>query len=233
MSVVGEYVRGYWDHSERVDLVWDQYFKESFKAQARGERGKGIRFRVDADTRLPSNWRGFLRNSDNKVELFNYMSKSLAAMEIPDGRELIATYGRGVICTKEQATDDLEECGEEEADTRLLLHAADAARKGFKRIMIRTVDSDVVAVAASKLDTLNVKLWLAIGKGAIKNTYPLNCLFFRTSKKPIALPVFHAFTGCDTVSAFRNKGKKTARETWKMYDVTRLRRDGCCTRKTI
>ena len=25
---------------------------------------------------------------------------------------------------------------------------------------------------------------------------------------------FHAFTGCDTVSAFRNKGKKTAWQTW-------------------
>ena len=25
---------------------------------------------------------------------------------------------------------------------------------------------------------------------------------------------FHAFTGCDTVSSFRNKGKKTAWQTW-------------------
>ena len=36
-----------------------------------------------------------------------------------------------------------------------------------------------------------------------------------------ALPIFHAYTGCDTVSSFNTKGKKTAWETWKTYeDVT-------------
>ena len=30
------------------------------------------------------------------------------------------------------------------------------------------------------------------------------------------LPLFHAFTGCDTVSSFHGKGKKSARENWKM-----------------
>ena len=29
---------------------------------------------------------------------------------------------------------------------------------------------------------------------------------------------FHAFTGSDTTSAFRNKGKKTAWNTWKAFD---------------
>lgn len=29
---------------------------------------------------------------------------------------------------------------------------------------------------------------------------------------------FHAFTGCDVVSAFRGKGKKTAWQTWGVFD---------------
>ena len=33
----------------------------------------------------------------------------------------------------------------------------------------------------------------------------------------LALPVFHAFTGCDTVSAFAGRGKKTAWATWKSF----------------
>ena len=33
-----------------------------------------------------------------------------------------------------------------------------------------------------------------------------------------ALLFFHAFTGSDTTSAFRNKGKKTAWNTWKAFD---------------
>ena len=35
------------------------------------------------------------------------------------------------------------------------------------------------------------------------------------------LPVFHAFTGCDTVSAFGGRGKKTAWKVWEVFpDVT-------------
>ena len=35
------------------------------------------------------------------------------------------------------------------------------------------------------------------------------------------LPVFHVFTGCDTVSCFGEREKKTALEAWKSYpDVT-------------
>ncbi len=38
-----------------------------------------------------------------------------------------------------------------------------------------------------------------------------------TPIKCLTLPVFHAFTGCDTVSAFAGRGKKTAWETWKSF----------------
>ena len=37
-------------------------------------------------------------------------------------------------------------------------------------------------------------------------------------EKAKALPVFHAFTGCDTVSSFKSIGKKTAWERWNAFD---------------
>ena len=39
-------------------------------------------------------------------------------------------------------------CNHEEADTRLLLHALDATKHGHKKLMIRTVDADVLLVSA-------------------------------------------------------------------------------------
>ncbi len=33
----------------------------------------------------------------------------------------------------------------------------------------------------------------------------------------IALPMFHALTGCDTVSCFSGRGKKTSWDTWNVY----------------
>ena len=36
-------------------------------------------------------------------------------------------------------------------------------------------------------------------------------------EKSLALPMFHAFTGCDTVSSFSGRGKKIAWETWNVF----------------
>ncbi len=38
-------------------------------------------------------------------------------------------------------------CSHEEADTRLLLHVADAVQKGFRKVCVRTVDTDIVILA--------------------------------------------------------------------------------------
>ena len=38
-----------------------------------------------------------------------------------------------------------------------------------------------------------------------------------TPMKCLTLPVFHTFTGCDTMSAFAGRGKKTAWVTWKSF----------------
>ena len=35
--------------------------------------------------------------------------------------------------------------------------------------------------------------------------------------KALALPIFHALTGCDTVSFFRGRGKKTAWDVWSVF----------------
>lgn len=41
-------------------------------------------------------------------------------------------------------------------------------------------------------------------------------------KRSLALPVFHAFTGCDTVSFFSSKSKKSAWHTWSVFpEVTK------------
>ena len=48
----------------------------------------------------------------------------------------------------------------------MILHAGDAARCGFQRITIRTVDTDVVVLAVSCVKSFNItELWLAFGTG--------------------------------------------------------------------
>ena len=113
-------------------------------------------------------------------------------------------------------------CLHEEADTRILLHAMDAARKSFSRILLRTVDTDVVVLAVSSCVYLDdTEIWVAFGVGNHLRYIPTHDITNSLGQqKSQALPLFHAFTGCDTVSFFAGRGKKTAFDTWKSFEDT-------------
>ncbi|KAG0725800.1 hypothetical protein GWK47_037891 [Chionoecetes opilio] len=191
------YVTSQLQHVERLDIVWDLYMADSLKADTCSKRGKRVRRRVEPSSAVPGNWQEFLRINDDKTELLSFLaSKDVSA---------------------------LAPCTHEEADTRILLHLQDAVQQGYSKVSIRTVDTDVVVLAIASANRLNIsELWIAFGAGKsfrfiaahdiAKALGPDRC---------VALPMFHAFTGCDTVSCFGGRGKKTAWDTWTTYgDVT-------------
>ena len=60
----------------------------------------------------------------------------------------------------------LAPCNHDEADTCMMLHAAAAIKCGHHKILICTVDTDVVVLAvwvAQELHEVVDKLWLAFG----------------------------------------------------------------------
>ena len=110
-------------------------------------------------------------------------------------------------------------CNHEEADTRVFLHALDMSRRGMQRIMIKTVDTDVIVLAVALFSELNLqKLWIDFGSGQTQTCYPIheicNCLGEESAK---AMLFFHAFTGCDQTSFFANCKKKNAWSTWRNF----------------
>ena len=54
----------------RVDVVFYVYRKDMMKSEARLRRGTGVRRRVTENSKTPNNWKCFLRDDDNKAELF-------------------------------------------------------------------------------------------------------------------------------------------------------------------
>ena len=196
---------------------------ESLKASTRVKRGKGVRRKVSSSSDLPSSWPDFLHVDQNKTELFQFLSNRISSASFVD-RQVFVTDGPMVLSNKSQELITLPSyCSHEEADTRLLLHVFDAAGAGFSKVMIRTVDTDVVVIAIACFSRLAVEeLWVWFGTGSHVRYVPVHEL--AVSLKPdhcLALPFFHAFTGCDTVSAFAGHGKKTAWETWLAFpDVT-------------
>ena len=207
----------------RVDIVWDQYFDNSLKAHTRESRvsGPSRRRRVEPSTPVPKNWQQFLRVITNKIELFKLLSNELMMVPIPAGQELVITDGEGVHCNTARNAVNISPCNHEEADSRIMLHITDAAERGFNKILVRTVDTDVVVLAVATVQELGmIEIWVAFGTGKDLRYVPAHEISASLGpRKSLALPVCHAFTGCDTVSHFAHVGKKTAWKVWDTHDA--------------
>ena len=101
-------------------------------------------------------------------------------------------------------------CNHKEADTRMLFHASHAAKQGFKTVAIRSSDTDVAVLACGFSHRIPATALFHTGSKHrvryINMTKMGQCL-----ESPVcsALIGLHAFTGCDTTSAFSGRGKKS------------------------
>lgn len=110
-------------------------------------------------------------------------------------------------------------CSHEEADTRIMIHVFDASRHGLRRIKIRSNDTDVLVLAISIVSLLQLdELWVSHGSSTNLHYFPAHTIATALGRnKARVLPLFHSLTGCDTVSFFNGRGKKTAWDVWNVY----------------
>ena len=89
-------------------------------------------------------------------------------VSLQEEKQVITTKGKEILCTlARNNTANLDPCTHEEADTRMILHAADAVQEGHRKIVLRTVDTDVLVLAlAGRLQEQQVELWVAMGTGS-------------------------------------------------------------------
>jgi len=150
----------------RVDAVWDTYPEDNLKTLTHQHRGLGPRTEIgDGNTLIPKqDWNtGFLKNTDNERELFPFLSKELVKQDL-GGRLLLSSYLQSVIFNKQQDIPGLQPCNHTEADTKILLHLADAAYQGHQIALVHTVGSDVVILALRWFASLGLsELWVCLG----------------------------------------------------------------------
>lgn len=100
----------------------------------------------------------------------------------------------------------MPQCDHEEADTRIIVHVKDSLERGSNSVMVRTVDTDVVALLIGHFYDLcehnpSADVWVGFGTGKQFRYYHINTVCKHLGRdKCKALPSFHAFTGCDTTS---------------------------------
>ena len=97
----------------------------------------------------------------------------------------------------------------------MLLHVEDAVKQEYTKVSVRTVDTDVVVLAVTAAQRLNLdQLWVAFATGRSFRLLAAHEIAKTLGQnKCRALPFFYAFTRCVTVSCFGGRGKKTAWET--------------------
>ena len=152
------------------------------------------------------------------MELFHFLAEQLITISNAHG-QVVTTKDKSVLFNDERNDiTNLAPCGHEDVDIRLLLHVADTANQGFTKVMVRTVDTDVVISVAAFQQIQLSELWVAFGNGKHFRYLPVHdiCQCIGPVKSRVLL-AFDAFTGCDQTSFFAHCGKKTAWETWDAF----------------
>ena len=108
-------------------------------------------------------------------------------------------------------------CNQEGVDPTLFLfyprlNISDGCRNGYKKLTIVGSDTDTVVIALYHFYNFDVnELWTEYSVAQHKRWLPIHeyakCLGEEIYR---ALPFWYGITGCDTVSAFSGRGKKTA-----------------------
>jgi hypothetical protein len=116
-------------------------------------------------------------------------------------------------------TTDLEELVElfsnhEEADTIIILHALDAARRG-ETVCIMSPDTDVFLLSLKYCPYLGQDCKIILGSGVNQRMVALKPIYYAFGNKlASALHGFHSLTGCDTTGKFSGKVKQTCWNTF-------------------
>ena len=130
-------------------------------------------------------------------------------MEKLSGKPLVVTCGytcyqllSGVM----QPISELDST-QEEADTQVVLHALHAARSSFASVVIVSENTVLVLLLAFKSfipSSIFIKCGLQTRVKYIEISRIVESIGANVCR---SLPGFHAFSGCDTVSAFARRGK--------------------------
>ena len=137
-------------NASRFDCVFDIYKKGSIKSCTRESRGTGVRISVRSETVIFKNFTKFMREDENKSELFQMLADSITSSNVFQERTSIISTKLSQITSNVSVDASvllLSPCNHEEGDTRIFLHVLDCIRKGFKEVKIITVDTDVIVIA--------------------------------------------------------------------------------------
>ena len=170
-NVLIPYIMLKFHNATHLGFVWSRYIENSLEGKVMAKRGKGVCRRLVAEGVILKNWEDFFQVYSNKSEPFNFLTKALFVTFYSDGKHLVITGGNSILSNPTLCDPhSLSSCTCEKADIYLLLYTNCPALWGHFKVLIKTVDTDVVVLAVcysttwSRLYT-SKELWIAFGAG--------------------------------------------------------------------
>ncbi len=205
----------------RCDYVFDIYTGEpSIKYQEHERRSTApsiVLTEITPESPL-SQMANFWPSQQNKLmlEQLIYKHVSVLAKDLPHPTVVgqLSMQGDDWPCTslyKDNRTVLPELYSQlDEADLRLVLHAFDCAKAGYKTCVVLSNDTDVAVALLYHYPTLKEaglsELWMRGGRGKTVRYIPLHILHERPGQDVCnVLPALHCLTGCDATSKVGTK----------------------------
>lgn len=206
--------------ASRVDFVCDRYSPLSIKDNERRRRSSatGCLLRaLNENQKTPNQFRKFLMSGKNKESLAGFLVVQWGKVAPKEfcGKTVYASLSQGCFRLSPQddtegvITETLQELSSdhEEADTLVLLHAQHASG-AFPSIVIKTPDTDIFMLCLAHQHEFSSDLYVATGTGSSSRLLSVRPVSEKCGPAvSSALLTLHAFTGCDSVSCFKGKGK--------------------------
>ena len=188
-------------------FVTNFYLEDSVKSMERDRRLASRSLRIEImrrDQAVLKQFSKLLRNSENKLELLEFLLKDWSTNESHcdqlDGKELYFTIRDQAVCLSSNqgrlSCINMPELAsrQEEADTKIFLCTAFASSLGFHADNIITVDSDVAILSLYFQSHPDICIYLQMGIGLREKIYEVfsNDLPYEVL---LALPTIHALSG--------------------------------------
>lgn len=196
----------------------DMYKEDSVKSMERSRRGCGEKRIVQGEnTRRPDNWKDFLTNDENKQQLVRLLLKVWSSQDcapkLRDKEVIAICEGKAYRLTSDgKAVTMLEvpalESDQEETDTRVVLYCSYAESQKCQTVRVRSPDSDIYFILLYYAPTFGIQILFDTGSGDHRRLIDVSEMakdFMPTYCS--SLLGLHAFTRCDTTSAFKGIGK--------------------------
>ena len=154
-----------------------------------------------------------LSHAKTKMEFTIYLGQKIKEYADGSGKQLVVAWGS--VCKATHKDVGHLQSNQEEADTKMILHALDATTNGATQLQIHSPDTDVSVLALRRHPELCENTLFVTATGLHHRIIKLKPVVETLGPEKIAaLPAFHVLSGADNTGSFSGKGKLLC---WKIF----------------